>query len=85
MQDGCMFELNQGRDRRYMAAELSKCDFRNDRSVSLDVIQLNQENKNTSSEGLAQRGVLMMEIRTDVAGCAQVVAQQQGQNPERQL
>ena len=53
-----------------MAAELSKCDFRNDRSVSLDVIQLNQENKNTSSERLAQRGVLMIEVRTDVAGCA---------------
>ena len=53
-----------------MAAELSKCNFRNDRSVSLDVIQLSQENKNSSSEGLAQRGVLMMEARTDVAGCA---------------
>ena len=71
-----------------MAAELPKCDFRNDRSVSLDVIQLSQENKNMSSEGLAQRGVPMMEPRTDVAlrnGSGRVVAQQQEQNPERRL
>lgn len=52
-----------------MAAELSKCDFRNDRSVSLDVIQLSQENKNLNSERLAQRCVLVVEARTDVAGC----------------
>lgn len=52
-----------------MAAELSKCDFRNDRSVSLDVIQLSQENKNLNSERLAQRRVLVVEARTDVAGC----------------